>query len=110
MNINVIITLSFEAIHCWKNCFIDEVSFLKNPHRHIFHIQIKFPVNHTDRDIEFIQMKRKIQNFLKIKYDGKDIGTLSCEDICLEIMNEYPNINYIKVMEDNENGAEINLR
>ena len=87
-----------------------DVSFLGTPHRHIFHFQVTIEVFHNDRDIEFIQFKRWLENL----YAG---GTLelnykSCEmisdDLYEQIATRYPGRNIvISVSEDNENGAVI---
>ena len=105
MKINIIIKTQFEAIHCWKTCNIEDVAFLKNPHRHIFYVIIKWEVLHTNRDKEFISMKRKIEAFTQSL--GKDLGESSCEDIALLFFKQFPTANYISIFEDNENGAEI---
>ena len=103
---NIIITTSFSAIHCWSKCPIKEVSYLKNPHRHVFHLKLKFPVSHNDRDIEFINMKNDINAYIHDFWEGKDIGQESCEMICRTFMVFF-NASYVRVMEDNENGAEM---
>lgn len=87
-----------------------DVSFLGVPHRHIFHFRIWIDVFHNDRDIEFIQFKRWLENL----YSG---GTLelnfkSCEmisdDLYLQISTKYPGRSvWIEVAEDGENGALI---
>lgn len=85
-----------------------DVSFLGHPHRHIFHFQVWISVTHDDRDIEFIQFKRWLQNLYGngiIQLDYK-----SCEMICNElheqISTRYPNRSvWIEVSEDGENGA-----
>lgn len=87
-----------------------DVSFLGTPHRHIFHFEVSIEVFHNDRDIEFIQFKRWLENL----YAG---GTLelnykSCEmisdDLYEQIATRYPGRNVvIQVSEDNENGATI---
>jgi hypothetical protein len=85
-----------------------DVSFLGYPHRHIFHFKVAIEVFHDDRDIEFIQFKRWLENLY-----GK--GTLeldykSCEmiatDLYQQINSRYPNREItIDVSEDGENGA-----
>ena len=45
-----------------------DVSFLGYPHRHIFHFRVAIEVFHDDRDIEFIQFKRWLENRGFIKY------------------------------------------
>ena len=65
------ITFRREGIHRYPAAAIDpklatgdeyDVSFLANPHRHIFHFRIGIDVFHNDRDIEFIQFKRWLEN------------------------------------------------
>ena len=106
----VIIRTQVEAIHSWPECPYEDVSFLRSPHRHIFHIEIKISVGHNDREVEFIRAKRKIEEQLRGYGKLKDIGSTSCEDMAEEIYSwfgtTYPIIS-ISVFEDNENGAEI---
>jgi len=113
------ITFRKEGIHKYPAAATDpnlctageyDVSFLANPHRHIFHFNVGIQVFHNDRDIEFIQFKRWLENL----YAG---GTLelnfkSCEmisdDLYEEISSRYPGRDItITVSEDGENGATI---
>ncbi len=108
-----------EGIHCYPAAASDpalatgdeyDVSFLASPHRHMFHFEVTVQVFHNDRDIEFIQFKRWLENL----YAG---GTLelnykSCEmisdDLYDQIAARYPDRSVvINVSEDNENGASI---
>jgi len=112
MKRNIIVKLQVEGIHCWPECPIEEVSFLRNPHRHIFHIECKKEVFHNDRDIEIIQLKRQIGFYLYSQYGNNhqvhQFNSMSCEMIAQELVEKF-NLNYCKVLEDNENGAEIIL-
>jgi hypothetical protein len=103
----IVVKLQIEGLHHWPNCDIEEVSFLKNPHRHIFHITCKKEVTHDDRDIEIIMFKRKIHNYIVDKWKG-DFGSMSCEMIASDLLKEF-GLFYCKVLEDNENGAEVTL-
>ena len=40
-----------------------DVSFLADPHRHIFHFRVEMEVFHDDRDVEFIQAKRIMERW-----------------------------------------------
>ncbi len=102
---NIIVKSQFTALHHWPNCPFDEVSFLKNKHRHIFYITIKAKVNHNDRDLEFFMVKKELDKFLQAY--SYDLGAMSCEMICEDILSKFSYINYACVMEDNENGSEI---
>lgn len=103
---NIVIRTSFSALHCWPDCPIKEVSYLKQVHRHVFHVEMKWPVNHNDRDIEFIQMKNRVNKWLQLNYEGADLGATSCEMMCEELMGMFQ-ASFVSVFEDNENGAEM---
>lgn len=113
------VTFRKEGIHKYPAAATDpnlatndeyDVSFLGHPHRHIFHFNVGIQVFHNDRDIEFIQFKRWLENL----YAG---GTLelnfkSCEmisdDLYEQIASRYPGRDIeITVSEDGENGATI---
>jgi len=87
-----------------------DVSFLATPHRHIFHFEVAIEVFHNDRDIEFIQFKRWLENQYSqgiLALDYKSCEMIS-DDLYEVIATRYPNRNIvIQVSEDNENGATI---
>lgn len=107
MSINIIINTKFSAIHFWPDCEIEEVDYLRYPHRHEFHVKVKAPVTHDNRDIEFIQLKNKIDKWLSDHWDKQNLKQKSCEMMCKELMFHFPKLTYVRVMEDNENGAEL---
>ena len=106
MTKTIVIKTQFEGIHQWPDCNIPEVHFLRNPHRHIFHVTMKFKVDHNNREKEFIVAKRQLEDVLRIDYADKDLGAMSCEDIAEKLMAHFQ-ASYVSVFEDNENGAEI---
>lgn len=85
-----------------------DVSFLGHPHRHIFHFRVTVSVTHNDRDIEFIQFKRELENQYKeslLEIDFKSCEMLA-EDLIGYISGKYPGRNIsVEVSEDGENGA-----
>ena len=87
-----------------------DVSFLATPHRHIFHFNVAIEVFHNDRDIEFIQFKRWLENLYKggtLELNYKSCEMIS-DDLYEQIATRYPDRNIeITVSEDNENGATI---
>ena len=116
----IFVTFQKEGIHCYPAAATDpllatgdeyDVSFLGTPHRHIFHFRVAIDVFHNDRDIEFIQFKRWLENLYKDSILALDYK--SCEmiadDLYLQIAGRYPNRNVqIEVSEDGENGCVIN--
>ena len=101
------ITHNFEGFHKYPDA-PDEVVFLKNEHRHIFHLKIWIEVFHDDREIEFFMFK----NFIKTLIKTDSFNHMSCEmisDILYEKINKkYPKRDVkIEVSEDKENGSFI---
>ena len=107
MKTYITIKTQFEAIHCWPECPIEAVSFLRNEHRHLFIVKCKAPVYHDDRDREFIHCKHEIEDFVREQYDRRNLGRKSCEMLCKEIQKAFPFLSYVRVEEDGENGAEL---
>lgn len=111
MKIRVIVNLCVAGVHRWANCNIQNVEFLKDYHRHLFHICCKKDVNHTDRDTEIISLKEEILEYLNVKGHYKNSAAInfdgmSCEMIAKELTEKF-NLSYCSVLEDNENGAEV---
>jgi hypothetical protein len=113
------VTFQREGIHKYPGADTDpklatsdeyDVSFLGYPHRHIFHFTVAIQVTHNDRDIEFIQFKRWLENSFKsgvMQLDHKSCEMI-CDDLYEFIANRYPDRDIeITVSEDGENGATI---
>jgi len=106
MKTRIIVKTQFTAIHHWPECPHDEVYYLQDPHRHIFHVTMKWKVDHDDRDKEFIMMKNKVDEFLRSHWHNKFVGKLSCEMMARRLVELF-DADYVSVFEDNENGAEV---
>jgi hypothetical protein len=87
-----------------------DVSFLANEHRHIFHFRVWIGVTHNNRDIEFIQFKRWLENLYKdstLTLDHKSCEMMS-DELYDMISQKYPSREiWIEVSEDGENGSFI---
>lgn len=106
------VTFQKEGIHQYPaaatNPNLEDVSFLAFPHRHIFHFKVQLEVFHDDRDIEFIQFKRRLES-LYVK-ESLTLLHKSCEmiaeELALTIQTLYPGRDLIiSVSEDDENGC-----
>ena len=114
MRTNIIVNFTFEGIHQWsgapdkdeKEPVVKDVEFLRNPHRHIFHVTAKKQVSHLDRDIEIIMLKRKMERFFGAAKVPAKLGQTSCEQLCKIYIDAFK-LDYCMVLEDGENGAEI---
>jgi hypothetical protein len=119
MNKMIWVTFQKEGIHKYPAALTDpnlatgdeyDVSFLGYPHRHIFHFKVSIEVFHDDRDIEFIQFKRWLENLYKdaiLALDYKSCEMIA-EDLYSQIGARYPGrAVWIDVSEDEENGCHI---
>ena len=116
------VTFRREGIHCYPAAATDpqlatgdqyDVSFLAHPHRHIFHFKVYIDVFHNDRDIEFIQFKRWLEQLYSGDQSVLQLDYKSCEmiadDLYVQIASRYPDrCVTIDVSEDGENGCTIN--
>ncbi len=118
----IFVTFQKEGIHCYPAAATDpalktgdeyDVSFLGTPHRHIFHFEVAIEVFHNDRDIEFIQFKRWLENLYSqgtIELNFKSCEMIS-DDLYEVIATRYPKRDIeITVSEDGENGATISYK
>ena len=120
-NRKIWVTFTKEGIHKYPAAATDpnlatgneyDVSFLANPHRHIFHFRVSIDVFHNDRDIEFIQFKRWLLSLYNGQNSVLELNYKSCEmiadDLYDQIAARYPNrAVIIDVSEDGENGCVI---
>jgi hypothetical protein len=113
------VTFRKEGVHCYPAAATDpqlatgdeyDVSFLASPHRHIFHFRVWIDVFHNDRDIEFIQFKRWLENLYKdgvLQLDYKSCEMIA-DDLYVQIAARYSGrCVIIEVSEDGENGCSI---
>lgn len=107
----VIARTNIEGIHRWAKCPIEEVDYLRNYHRHVFYIIGKAYVNHSDRDIEFIQLSHQIKQYLIDTYYSSNhnccfFGDMSCEMLADEIATKF-DLYECEVNEDGEGGSVV---
>jgi hypothetical protein len=85
-----------------------DVSYLGYPHRHMFHFKVWISVEHNDRELEFIQVKRYLEKLYSDKVLQLDYRSceMIAEDLYEKISSKWPNRDvWIDVSEDDENGA-----
>lgn len=99
----IFVRTSFEGFHCWP-CAPDEVAFLRNRHRHIFHVEVVKDVTHNERDIEFILFKGAVDDLVNMQRYASESENWSCEKWA-EFIGDMLDAKRVTVSEDNENGA-----
>lgn len=114
---SIFITTQKEGFHCWPDA-PEEVAFLRNLHRHMFGVKVSIQVKHNDRELEFILVKRFVNECLDEIF-AKAKEAISCEDIATKlywkVMEKYSlhdpceeRLIIVQVNEDGENGAFVN--
>lgn len=103
------VKFQFEGFHRWKDA-PEEVAFLKQMHRHIFHVSCYISVTHDDRELEYFMVLKKIKTLI-LPFMELSEEVSSCEQkaafICSGLINEYGvDRDYeVQVHEDGENGS-----
>lgn len=107
LKIRVFCTTSFEGYHKWSEA-PDYVRYLRDLHRHIFHVRCEKLVSHEERDVEFITLKQAISGYIdSLQYHKREeINTWSCETWARTILEHF-NLDKVEVSEDDENGAVV---
>lgn len=105
----------FEGLHYWQGA--PEGSFLRHPHRHVFHVAVSVTVSHMDRAVEFFVLKNHVDEVIDTWLKTWPVShppvslhvfTASCEMIAEVIFNALRNdfaVFQVNVSEDGENGA-----
>lgn len=117
MQTTVFCRTKVEGVHCYPHA-PEEVAHLRNPHRHMFGIEVEMDVFDDDREVEFIVLKHRVEKWLKVHLDADGVWqlhTMSCEQIGKEIVNYLKGIYcvgqqrqiVVTVDEDGENGAVV---
>lgn len=107
MNTKTIVWIStaFQAWHRWKDA-PDDVSFLRDFHRHLFHVKVGVEVNHGDREVEFFTFKRRVEDYIHKVYADQPRLEVSCEMIAADLLKAF-SAQEVTVSEDGENGATV---
>lgn len=101
--ISIFVRSQFVAWHSWQDA-PKEVSYLRNLHRHVFHVTVEKRVEHGNRDIEFCKFKQNLDEIISSRYMYKELPNVSCEQIA-DVLMFYMQADRVIVSEDGENGA-----
>jgi hypothetical protein len=109
----VIVKLAVDGCHNFPLAakLFPEVDFLADRHRHMFHFTVACAVTHSDRDKEFIMLKRDVIDYINGEYFSDltrtcEFGAQSCEMLAEQVLNEF-DAEWVEVWEDQENGARV---
>lgn len=111
-------TFRLEGFHQWIDAPA-RLIFLRNLHRHSFHVSVVVRERHNERDVEIITLQEDAKHeFFRMsdplimsgeRSPVNSFGNRSCETMCEELAERLTALGYyvkqISVMEDGENGA-----
>lgn len=107
----IFVSTQFVGFHQWAEA-PDEVGYLRDLHRHVFHVKVDVQVRHNDRELEYHMVLKGLGFFIVELMDRWKSGW-SCEDIAQKIMGwvmgTYPDRDHyrVTVAEDGENGSTL---
>lgn len=109
-----VVTCRFSAVHRWPEAPAEGPAWhLSNAHRHEFHVRAELVQRHADRDVEYLTVKERLENFCAAQYHHKDLGRRSCEDLAAEVAGHLTllghTVSEVQVLEDGENGTRLVL-
>ena len=105
MTTYAVVRFTVPGFHRWPDA-PEHRAYLRNEHRHLFHVEVAVEVTHDDREIEF----HDLQKFCR--HDFMLSGPMSCEMACKHLHDcletRYPKRKRIvSVFEDGEVGAMV---
>ena len=109
MTNTVIINFDIVGFHYYKDA-PNDVSFLRNSHRHIFNIKIGYKVDDLDREKEIFIQTGFVEDYLIESYGSPCLfGQMSCEMIAKELLEFTKDDGSVwcEVLEDNKGGAKV---
>lgn len=115
----VYVTFCKEGFHAYPEALTDpnlatggfyDVSHLGHRHMHYFYFKVWVAVSHDNREIEFIQLRRWLENLYS--NGSLELNNMSCEMMCdalyQQISARYPDTEIrIDISEDNINGSYV---
>lgn len=94
-----------------SNPELESVSYLSNPHRHLFKFKVQIEVTHSNRELEFHQVLNYCEDLFQartIDIDYKSVEMLA-DEVYLHLVSAYSTRNIIiEISEDGECGCVVN--
>lgn len=100
----------FVGFHAWPNAGESE-EYLAARHRHVFFVELAVNQRHDDRDVEYHDLLAQLVQWCAAMAPSGDLGHMSCEMIANRLGRAAEKAGlspeYVRVFEDDENGAEL---
>lgn len=78
--VGIVVKFDLEGSHVWLDA-PDEFELLRSRHSHIFRFVAYIPVGQTNRELEFLKVRRELAGSVKSSFKGEpcDFRANSCE-------------------------------
>jgi hypothetical protein len=104
------VSTTVSALHSWPGA-PDRRDYLRTPHWHKFRISLEVEVGHSDRQVEFHDLREELEGYMGC-YRGsgapQDWGHMSCEMMAKQVFASFSHrytVLTVKVYEDEDHGA-----
>lgn len=99
------------GFHFWPSA-PEHRSYLAQPHRHMFHVEVTMAVHHDDREVEFHDLRDKaVELFASLGGASGNMGAMSCEHMARSLgdslAQEFGRGVVVSVWEDGECGSTV---
>lgn len=76
----IVVRFVAEGWHCWPAA-PEHRSYLASRHRHLFHVEVRLPVVHEEREVEF----HDLLDAAKVDFGSGEFGAASCETLARDL-------------------------
>jgi len=85
---NIVVRFTLEGTHTWPDA-PDEYKLLRARHGHNFLFECHIPVTHSDREMEFLKVRRELVASVRSSFKGEpcDFRANSCEALAEHVAN-----------------------
>lgn len=110
--VSIVVVFAMPGFHCYPEA-PEDVSFLRDRHRHLFHFRSYFRVSHNNRDLEYFQQAAKVKKVLAEEFgEPCEFNHMSCEMIASWLLCRFEQeaCYKVEVSEDGENGSIVEIQ
>ena len=102
--ITINVGTSMSGFHRWPDA-PPHRAYLGLRHQHTFWFEVRIPVDRADRDLEFHDMRERLEIILTTMFPKGEFGDKSCESIAIDILKQMPEATSAMVGEDAQHYA-----
>lgn len=107
-SISITVRFAVPGFHRWPDA-PERRAYLRDRHRHLFHVEVSCPVTHHERQIEFHDLMDEAKELFGPKTESDSCETMA-QALAVELSGRHENRPFkVSVFEDGESGATVEL-